>query len=81
MTPIYYIGEFFMVKSVDGCVHLIIREGKVVNVFTHLSELPKDGVVHLGDGGIYSFSEFKKSHPLDHGELKLKKKKIIISGY
>jgi hypothetical protein len=70
-----------MVKKVDGCVHLIIKNGKVVNIFTHLKELPKDGVVHLMDGKIYSIDEFKKSHPYDHSELKSQKKKIIVSEY
>ncbi|MBU0466577.1 MAG: hypothetical protein KJ718_02150 [Nanoarchaeota archaeon] len=70
-----------MVKKVDGCVHIVMRKGKVVNVFTHLNELPKDGVVHLKGHKILSFKEFKKSHPIDHGELVPKKKKVVISSF
>ncbi len=70
-----------MTKEIEGCVHLIIKDGKVVNVFTHLSELPKDGVVHLKGHKIYSFEEFKKSHPLDHDELNKKDERVIISTF
>ena len=70
-----------MSKKTDGCVHLIIKNGKVINVFTHLSKLPKNGVVHLKGDKIYTFEEFKKSHVHDHNELKPKRQKIIISDY
>ncbi len=70
-----------MSKKVDGCTHLIMRKGKIVNVITHLSELPKDGVVHLKGDKIYTFDEFKKSHIHDHDELEQKDEKIIISDY
>ena len=56
--------------KVDGCVHLIIKEGKIANVFEHLDKLPQDGVVHLKVDKAYSFSEFKKTHPEDINELK-----------
>lgn len=70
-----------MTKKVDGCTHLIIRDGKVVNVITHLSDLPKDGVVHLKGDKIYTFDEFKESHIHDHDELIQKDELIIISDY
>lgn len=68
-----------MVKKIDGCTHLILKNGKIINVFTHLKKLPKNGVVHLKDGKIYSIEEFKESHPRDHHELK-KHKKIVNIG-
>ena len=70
-----------MPKKVDGCTHLIFRDGKVVNVITHLSDLPKDGVVHLKGDKIYTYEEFKESHIHDHDELIPKKPQVIISDY
>ena len=70
-----------MVKKVKGCTHLIIHNGKIVNVITHLSDLPKNGVVHLKGDKIYTYDEFKKSHVHDHDELVPKKPRIIISDY
>jgi hypothetical protein len=70
-----------MAKKVDGCVHLIFKDGQVVNVFTHLSKLPKNGVVHLKGDKIYTIEEFKKSHPRDHHELKKHKKKVNIGEF
>jgi len=70
-----------MPKQVKGCAHLVVKDGKVVNVFTHLSKIPKNGVVHLKGDKIYSVGEFKKSHPGDHSELKPKRRRVIFSGY
>lgn len=68
-----------MIKEIKGCTHLVIRNGKVVNVFTHLSKIPKNGVVHLKGDKIYSIKEFKESHKRDHHEL-MKHKKLINIG-
>lgn len=70
-----------MPKKVDGCTHLIIRDGKIVNVIIHLSDLPKNGVVHLKGDKIYTYDEFKKSHVHDHDELIQKEPQVIISDY
>jgi hypothetical protein len=70
-----------MVKKVKGCTHLIIKNGEVANVFTHLSNLPKNGVVHLKGDKIYSIKEFKESHKRDHHELKQHKKKVNIGQF
>jgi hypothetical protein len=71
-----------MAKKVKGCVHLVVRKGKVVNVFTHLSDFPKgDGVIHLEGGRIFTIAEFKKSHKSDWDALKKKGKTVIISDY
>lgn len=68
-------------KKVKGCGHLIVKNGKVEKIITHLSELPENGVVHLKGDKIYTYEEFKKSHPNDHSELRTKKKGIIISDF
>lgn len=57
-------------KKPTGCVHLIIKQGKVANVALHVSKLPKNGVIHPKPDDVYPFAEFKKSHPEDVGELK-----------
>ncbi len=68
-----------MTVKVKGCTHLVIRGGKVVNVFTHLGKFPKNGIIHLKGDKIYSVEEFKKIHTRDHHELK-KHKKIVNIG-
>lgn len=70
-----------MTKKVNGCTQLIIRGGKIVKVITHLSDLPKNGVVHLKGDKIYTFNEFKKSHIYDHDELIPDGELVKISDY
>ena len=70
-----------MVKNIKGCVHLVIKNRKVVNVFTHLNKIPNNGVIHLKGDKIYSTEEFKKSHKNDLAELKKHKLKIVISDF
>ncbi|HDL02407.1 MAG TPA: hypothetical protein ENH20_01070 [Candidatus Pacearchaeota archaeon] len=70
-----------MVKKVEGCTHLIIKNGEVVNVFTHLNKLPRNGVVHLKGDKVYSIKEFKKSHKRDHHELKQHRKIVNIGQF
>lgn len=70
-----------MPKKIKGCVHLKVENGRVANVFTHLEKLPKNGLVHLKGDKVYTFKEFKKSHPFDQNELKKRKKRIIVSGF
>jgi hypothetical protein len=68
-----------MVKKVKGCTHIVIRNGKIANIFTHLSDFPKEGVIHLKSDETYSIEEFKQSHPRDNHELK-KHRKIVNTG-
>lgn len=70
-----------MPKKVKGCTHIIIKNGNIMNIYTHLSKIPKNGVIHLKGDKIYSIKEFKKSHPHDHSELKPKREKIILSDF
>ena len=70
-----------MPKLIKGCTHLIVKDGKIINIYTHLSDLPENGVVHLKGDKIYSYEEFKKSHIYDHNELKSNKNLINISSY
>ena len=59
----------FSNSKIKGCVHLILKKGKIANLAVHLVNLPKDGVVHLKPDGVYSFIDFKKTHPEDIDEL------------
>ena len=59
-----------IMKKPAGCVHLIIKQGKIAKVVSHLNKMPKSGVIHLKCDAVYSFAEFKKSHPEDVKELK-----------
>jgi hypothetical protein len=52
-----------------GCVHIHVKDGKIQNVFCHLSGLPKDGVVHLLPDQVLTEEEFRSSHPDDKNEL------------
>ena len=70
-----------MAEKIDGCVHLIIRNKKIETIYTHINKIPKNGVVHLKGDKIYSFEEFKKSHPVDKEELKSKEKGIFIASF
>ena len=54
---------------VDGCVHIHIENGKIKNVFCHLSNLPDQGVVHLNPELIMTNKQFIESHPHDSNEL------------
>jgi len=53
----------------EGCIHICVKDGKIQNVFCHLSELPRNGVVHLKPDKILTNEEFSSSHPKDKNEL------------
>jgi hypothetical protein len=60
-----------------GCVHIRVKDGKIQNVFCHLSDLPKDGVVHLLPDQVLTEDEFRGSHPEDKNELSVDGKQGI----
>jgi len=70
-----------MVKNIKGCTHIFIKNGKVYNIVTHLSKIPKNGVIHLKGDKIYSVKEFKVSHPNDGNELKASKERINFDDF
>jgi len=35
-----------MQHKIGGCLHVHIRKGRVVNIFSHLSNFPKECVIH-----------------------------------
>jgi hypothetical protein len=54
-----------------GCVHVHVRDGVVVNMFAHLTDLPRDGVVHMVPECTMSRDEFGETHPNDVDELNI----------
>ena len=54
---------------VKGCVHFQVKNGKILNVFSHLSNLPEEGVIHLVVDKVYSNDGFIESHPMDKNEV------------
>jgi len=68
-------------KEIKGCAHLYMQNGKPIRLITHLSKLPKNGVVHLKGSKIYSDNEFKSSHPQDTSEFTITDSGIIISDF
>ena len=54
-----------------GCVHVQVRNGVVVNILAHLTDLPRNGVVHLVPECTLSEDEFVETHPNDVDELSI----------
>lgn len=63
-----------------GCVHIHIKNGKIESVFSHLSNFPKNCMIHLEPTDELTIEEFKKTHPFDVEELKVKSEKILNFG-
>jgi hypothetical protein len=60
-----------MVANCNGCVHVHIKNGVVISIFAHLTNLPINGIVHLVPDTILSESEFIRTHPQDVDELQI----------
>ncbi|MBU1126748.1 hypothetical protein KKF11_00155 [Patescibacteria group bacterium] len=60
-----------------GCVHIHIKDRKVVNVFSHLSDFPDECIIHLKPDAVLTKEEFKKAHAVDIDELKVEAKEKI----
>ncbi|MCK4449082.1 MAG: hypothetical protein KAW49_09630 [Anaerolineae bacterium] len=55
--------------EVKGCVHVHIKDGSITNVFSHLTNLPENCIVHLVPDVVLSEEEFVQSHPNDKNEI------------
>ena len=64
--------------EVKGCVHVHIKSGNIVNVFSHLTNLPENCVVHLVPDAVLSEDEFLQSHPHDRNEIHTEPKGTIL---
>ena len=50
-------------------MHVHIKRGKIINAFSHLTNLPKNGVIHMKVDAALSEREFKKTHEFDISKL------------
>lgn len=64
--------------EVKGCVHVLIRDGRIANVFSHLTHLPENCVVHLVPDVVLSEEEFVQSHPYDKNEICLESRGAVF---
>ncbi len=64
--------------EVKGCVHVHIKDGSITNVFSHLTNLPENCIVHLVPDVVLSEEEFVQSHPNDKNEICLEHKGAVF---
>ena len=64
--------------NVKGCVHIHIKDGVIVNVFSHLTNLPENCIVHLAPDAVFSVEEFEQSHPQNKNEIHMEPKGIVF---
>ncbi len=64
--------------EVKGCVHVHIKDGSITNVFSHLTNLPENCIVHLVPDIVLSEEEFLQSHPQDKNEVQIEPKGIVF---
>jgi hypothetical protein len=64
--------------EIKGCVHVHVKGGKITNVFSHLTNLAENCVVHLTPDAIFSEEQFVQSHPQDQNELCTKPHKTVF---
>lgn len=57
--------------GITGCFHIHIENGKIKNVFSHLGELPKNGVIHMLPEKVFSVKGFKEDHFFDKDEVEV----------
>jgi hypothetical protein len=67
-----------MKVEVTGCVHVHIKDGSIANVFSHLTNLPQDCVIHLVPDVVLSEEQFVESHPQDRNEVHIKSKGAVF---
>ena len=64
--------------EVTGCVHVHVKDGSITNVFSHLTNLPENCVVHLGPDVVLSEEQFVESHPQDRNEVHVEPKGAVF---
>jgi len=69
-------------EELQGSLHIKIKDGRIGNVFVHLTNIPeKSGILHMSDSGMEFMSEdeFLKSHPNDTNEIILLSHRTVFS--
>ena len=55
-----------------------IKDGVIANVFSHLTNLPENCIVHLAPDAVFSVEEFEQSHPQNKNEIHMEPKGIVF---
>jgi len=61
-----------ILKKTTGCVHIVVKNGSIHKIISHLTGLPRYGVIHLSVDNVYSFKDFRQNHKNDCKELTYK---------
>ena len=64
--------------EVTGCVHVHVKDGSITNVFSHLTKLPENCVVHLVPDVVLTEEQFVESHPQDRNEVHVEPKGAVF---
>lgn len=64
--------------EVKGCVHVHIKDGAIVNVFSHMTNMPDNCVIHLVPDAVLTQEQFAESHPQDRNELLTEPKDAVF---
>jgi len=64
--------------EIKGCVHVHIKDGSITNAFSHLTNLPRNCIVHLVPDAVLSEEEFLQSHPQDKNEVQIESKGMVF---
>ena len=70
-----FFDEIEKVSS-SGCVHVVVKDGRIQGVVTHLSGLPKNGVVHCRAEHDLSYKDLKRTHPMDTDDINVSGLKV-----
>ena len=53
----------------EMCLHVHVKDGKIINAFSHLTNFPDNCVIHLKPDAVMTYEEFSNNHPGDKNEL------------
>jgi hypothetical protein len=49
--------------NIEGCVHIYVKNGKMINAFSHLTNIPENCIIHLSpDAVFFTEEEFEQDH-------------------
>lgn len=55
--------------GVSGCFHIHVEDGEIKNVFSHMTNFPKNCVIHLLPEQVFEVEEFQEDHHFDKDEV------------
>ena len=52
-----------VIMDIKGCVHIHVKNGKMMNAFSYLTNVPENCIIHLHPDIVFSTEEeFKQDH-------------------